>query len=346
MNILVTGGAGNVGRGVVAYLLERGHTVRAIDRHFETPLAGVECVQGDITDFAVLREQVRGMQGIVHLAAYPYPGAAPGPEIFRVNCAGTYNVFEAAAVEGIRRVTCASSINALGFNFGVKSFPIEYFPVDEDHPTCTTDPYSFSKQVTEDIARYYWRRDGISSTCLRMPWVYTMTPEMADMAVMFVGKYKKALAKLLAQPAEVQREKLAGYLAGLEQYRQSRAAEQPYDPSSDMPDEMEDEEQMVFFGYTDFWAIISVVDAAQAFEKSLTADFEGSHPLFVCERENSAGIEADTLLRLFYPQVTARRAALTGPATLLSYAKARALIGYEPEYLILCSTEAGPPVGS
>jgi NAD(P)-dependent dehydrogenase (short-subunit alcohol dehydrogenase family) len=332
MNILVTGAAGSVGRGVVAYLLERGHSVRALDRHFETPLDGVECVVADITNFADLREQARGMQGIIHLAAYAYPGAAPGTEIFRVNCSGTYNMFEAAAAEGIRRVTCASSINALGFNFGVKSFPIEYFPVDEDHPTCTTDPYSFSKQVTEEIARYYWRRDGISSTCLRMPWVYTMTPEMEEMVKGFVAQ--TALANLQTLPAAEQREKLAGYLAELEKYRQSRAAEQPFDRDAHHHEEPEDDGLMVFFGYTDFWAIVSVVDAAQAFEKSLTADFEGSHPLFISERENSAGMDAEDLLRLFYPEVSARRADLPGRASLLSYAKAQRLIGYEPQHLV------------
>ncbi len=51
------------------------------------------------------------MQGIIHLAAYAHPALAAGPDIFRVNTAGTYCVYEAAAREGIRRVTVASSIN-------------------------------------------------------------------------------------------------------------------------------------------------------------------------------------------------------------------------------------------
>ncbi len=54
----------------------------------------------------------------------------------------------------------ASSINALGFNFGIKSFPIQYFPLDEAHPSFTTDAYSFSKQIIEEVAAYYWRQGG------------------------------------------------------------------------------------------------------------------------------------------------------------------------------------------
>ena len=113
MNILVTGGAGNVGKGVVSYLLARGHQVRVIDRKLDAvnldaaanqPQTGVEYAVCDTTDYNAVREQVRGMQGIIHLAAYPYPAAAPGPEIFRVNANSTYNIFEAAAAEGIQRV--------------------------------------------------------------------------------------------------------------------------------------------------------------------------------------------------------------------------------------------------
>jgi nucleoside-diphosphate-sugar epimerase len=44
---------------------------------------------------------------------------------------------------------------------------LDYLPVDEDHPKLTSDAYSFSKQVTEYIGTYFWRRDNISNTCLR-----------------------------------------------------------------------------------------------------------------------------------------------------------------------------------
>ena len=339
MNILVTGGAGNVGKGVVAYLVERGHQVRVIDRKLETGgnqgQAGVEYAACDTTDYNAVREQVRGMQGIIHLAAYPYPGAAPGPEIFRVNANSTYNIFEAAAAEGIQRVTCASSINAFGYNYGIKDFPIQYFPIDEAHPTFTTDPYSFSKGITEAIADYYWRRDGISSTCLRMPWVYSITPEWIEMSKNFGGVFETAWRDFLALPAEEQAARVALYKTELAGYRAKRAFEVPYDPQSQAGEEEQmDPSQAVFWGYTDFWAAISVEDTAQAFEKSLLAEYEGSHALFITERENSAGVDAETLLRIFYPEVGARRQPIHGVSNLVSYDQARSLIGFEPQFIL------------
>lgn len=334
MKILVTGGAGNVGQGVVARLVKSGHDVRVVDWKIHERKAGAEYIECDITNFNALRELVRGMDTIVHLAAFPYPAAAPSAEMFRVNCGGTYNVFEAASVEGIKRVVFASSINALGYNFGVVGFPIEYFPVDEEHRTFTTDPYSFSKETTESIGRYYWRRDGISSTCLRMPFVYTITDQMTRWTRMFVEGGQRFLQAYLNLPPEEQKGQIERMKAGLAEKRAARVWEKPFEGRWDENDVVLDPSMMAFFGYTDFWSIISVEDTAQAFEKSILGEFEGSHPLYLSERENVAGIESETLLSIFYPEVSGRRRPLPGRSSLLSYERARNLIGYEPEYLL------------
>ncbi len=338
MRILVTGGSGKVGHGVVAHLIRHGHEVRVVDRKIDQPLDGAVYTAADTTDYAALREQVRGVEGIVHLAAYPNPMGTPGPEIFRVNCLGTYNVFEAAAEEKIARVVCASSINALGFNFGVKSFPIQYFPVDEGHPTFTTDPYSFSKQTTESIADYYWRRDGISSACIRMPFVYARENEPDFWTQMIQEKYPQALQTLLGMQEDQRIELVNRMKAGMEYGRARRLWEKPpeqFDPGDwEGPDPEENPAMAAFFGYTDFWSVISVEDTAQAFEKALLAEYEGSQAFFISERYNTTGVGSETLLKIFYPEVTERKRPIQGAETLLSYDKARQMIGYEPEYLI------------
>ena len=140
MNILLTGGTGDVGRATVARLVRSGHSVRVIGRRAHDELDrerlgkrffdDIKYVQCDVNDYDALLDQVRGMEGIIHLAAIRQPMAGPSQEIFRVNCLGTYNVFQAAAEAGIRKISCASSINALGFNFGIVPFEIQYFPVD------------------------------------------------------------------------------------------------------------------------------------------------------------------------------------------------------------------------
>ena len=171
MNVLVTGGTGTVGRRCVARLVRAGHSVRVIGLDEGLEIDGAEFRRCDITDYNALREQLKGIDGVVHLAAIPNPAGGTAPAIFHINCTGTFNVYQAAAEEGIKRVVSASSINALGFNFGVKAFQLSYFPIDEKHPQQTTDAYSLSKQMLEETAEYFSRRDGISGVCLRLPAV-------------------------------------------------------------------------------------------------------------------------------------------------------------------------------
>ena len=116
-------------------------------------------------------DQTLEIDGVVQLAALPNPTGGTAPDIFHINCTDTFNVYQAAAEEGIKRAVSASSINALGSNFGVKAFQLSYFPIDEKHPQQTTDAYSLSKQILEETAEYFSRRDGISGVCRRLPAV-------------------------------------------------------------------------------------------------------------------------------------------------------------------------------
>lgn len=343
MKILLTGGTGNVGRAAVARLVQNGHQVRVIGRRPLEALdakwlQGAEYVQCDVNDYDALRQQVRGMEGIIHLAAIPYPGGGPSQEVFRVNCAGTYNVYQAAAEEGIKKIACASSINALGFNYGLVPFPIQYFPIDEEHPTWTTDSYSFSKQITEAIADYFWRREGISSVTLRLPGVYEVQPDQIERWAWFNAFFRQALDELLAQPEEERRARIARAIARFDETRPDRAG---YFPDVDMRARWQALRQdpdlgLLFggFGRSNFWASIDARDSAQALEKGLLADYQGSHAIFVNDSENGVGIESETLLQLFFPEVQARKRPLQGRETLVSIDKARALIGFEPEHHI------------
>jgi nucleoside-diphosphate-sugar epimerase len=347
MKVLVTGGLGLVGKSVVERMRRDGYQLKVVDRQAEAEIEGVEYASCDITDYTALREQVRGCDSIVHLAAIPYPGGGSGPEIFRINCAGTFNVYEAAAAEGIRRVACASSINALGFNFGIKSFPLHYFPIDEEHPTHTTDAYSFSKQVLEDIAAYYWRREGITSVSFRFPWVYTPDSELREMGKTFVRQYHKLLDGVLAKPEPERTDLMRQVVAQFDENRARRMYEKPWeDRREEWEPDWNDPSLLVFFGYTDFWSVVSGEDAAVAFERGLQADIEGSQVFFINEYWNMAGVEAETLAQLFYPDVTLRQRALESKECLVSIDKARRMLGFQPEGNILAWIEAdGAPAG-
>ena len=50
--------------------------------------------------------------------------------------------------------------------------------------------------------------------------------------------------------------------------------------------------------------MIHAENLVQAFQKGLTADYEGAHPLFVTQAQNIAGVDSAALLQLFYPDVS------------------------------------------
>jgi len=329
MKVLVTGGTGEVGRSAVARLVRNGHEVKVIGRREGLTIEGGEYQVCDTTDYASLREQIRGTEGVVHLAAIPYPAGGPGEEIFRINCAGSFNVYQAAAEEGIRRVVSASSINALGFNFGVKPFELSYFPIDEEHPCFTTDAYSFSKQVLEETAAYFWRREGISGACLRLPAVYEVGKGRRRRAGEFRARARETYGEFLALPEEEQKERVRGALAMIDRMRGERGFEIP-----GFWRKMDRSESLLIFGINNFWTSINAEDSAQAIEKGLLAEYEGSHPLFVNDSHNTVGFESESLARVFFPQVGERKRALKGTESLVSIERARALLGFEPEHSV------------
>ncbi len=326
MRILVTGGTGSVGQQTVRDLVELGHDVRVIGRRARQEIAGADYRSCDITDFASLKEHMRDIDAVIHLAAIPHPGMGTSEEIFRINCSGTFNVYQAAAEAGIKRVVTASSINAFGYNFGIKDFEIQYLPIDEEHPTCTTDPYSFSKQVTEEIADYFWRREEISGVCLRLPAVINaVTGRMLWRTG--VRQETQALFRELEEQPDQGLAHLERLRQMLDFVRSSRLNEHGSERSKQISPDM-----MILTGWTNFWTGLDTHDTAQALIKGVFASYEGSHPLFVCDSHNIVGIPSLKLASVFFPQVPRYKTPLAGQETLVSIERAHQLIGFEPAY--------------
>ena len=152
MRVLVTGGTGKVGQALIKRLVRNAWDVRVIglDESFE--MAGVDYRFCDMLNYQDLQEQVQDCQRVIHLAAFASPTSVPGPELYKVNTIGTYNVFEAAAQAGIRQIVQASSINAFGCFWGNTDISPQYLPLDEAHPTFSTDPLFFFQKY----CRIYW----------------------------------------------------------------------------------------------------------------------------------------------------------------------------------------------
>jgi len=332
MNVLVTGGLGVVGRPVVARLLQHGHMVRVLDRLPQCDIAGVNYLSGDITDMETLRLAVRGQQAVIHLAAIPIPSQGSGPQIFHTNGSGTFNVYAAAAEEGIRRVVCASSINFLGYYYGVRESPFQYFPVDEEHPNFTSDAYSFSKDIVEQIAAYYWRRDRITSLCLRLPAVLPPESERFKMYRQFFSGTLQVVSEMGRLP-EPDRLKRYQQLTELWQnVRSQRALQKPFQDWPDLGLDAQHVDMRLMMSRANLWAAIHAEDAAQAFEKAMLAEVEGCHPLFVNHDQNWLGFESELLAQWFFPEVKQRKHLLAGAQSLVSAERAHQLIGFTPEY--------------
>ncbi len=336
MRVLITGGTGSVGHATVERFVQHGWDVRVIGRRAGFEIPGAEYQVCDITNYDAVREQMRGFDTVVHLAAVPNPRVVPGPEVFHINTLGTFNIYEAAAAEGIGKLVQASSINAFGCFWGNTDITPQYLPIDEAHPTYTTDVYSFSKGVIESIGDYYWRRAGISSVALRLPAVWTKV-RMEDPEARQRRAHTRALLDELAALSDDER------LARVEKARQvviarrqEKIMEYPAAAQGWQPGMFGDDPLNYAYNYDrlNFWAYVDEKDSAQSIEKGLTADYEGSHELFINAATNWLDYDANTLARIFFPEIDADKVKLTGNEALVSIAEARRLIGFDPEYTV------------
>ncbi len=115
--ILVTGGAGLLGKEVITQLLAEGKQVRAI--YNKTPLpnfasANVEQQQCNILDVINLEKAMTGIEQVYHCAAIVTFNPRRKAEMFKVNIEGTANIVNAALDAGVKKLVHVSSVAALG----------------------------------------------------------------------------------------------------------------------------------------------------------------------------------------------------------------------------------------
>jgi nucleoside-diphosphate-sugar epimerase len=183
MKILVTGGAGLIGRYVVDRLVSSGHDVVAVVRtaSARSPeglhIATTEVI-GDVSDVELMNAVMPGLESVVHLAAIPAPTGHTARELLTANSITTMTVLEAAATHGVKSVVMASSISILGMAWCEQLMSPLYLPVDEAHPLRPTEGYGLSKECDEASARMATRRWGLPILAMRFP--FTGTSEMID----------------------------------------------------------------------------------------------------------------------------------------------------------------------
>jgi uronate dehydrogenase len=159
--VLLTGAAGGVGTLMRELLPAYGHRLRPLD------VVAVEgepdAVVADLADRDALREAVRGVDAIIHLAGISLESTFE--KILDANITGTYHLYEAAREEGVRRIVFASSNHAVGYTPWPR--PGEgLIPVDTPRRPDTF--YGLSKCFGEDLAQLYWDRHGIETVSVRI----------------------------------------------------------------------------------------------------------------------------------------------------------------------------------
>ena len=152
--VLITGGAGSVGRQLVEMFAEAGRAVRL----FDLPMMdfsglegrdGIEIVRGDITDADGVLAAVDGADAVLHLAALLPPNSERDRDLtFRVNVDGTRNIISALEqTDPETRLVFTSSISTYGDTSGGEP------PVRVGHSQSAIDIYADSKIEGEELIR-------------------------------------------------------------------------------------------------------------------------------------------------------------------------------------------------
>ncbi|MGW6586174.1 NAD-dependent epimerase/dehydratase family protein, partial [Streptomyces globisporus] len=109
--VLLTGAAGGLGTLMRGLLPAYGYDLRLFDL---VPVEGEPgAITADLNDREALREAVRGVDAVIHLAGISLESTFD--KILRANIQGTYHLYEAAREEGVRRIVTASSNHAVGY---------------------------------------------------------------------------------------------------------------------------------------------------------------------------------------------------------------------------------------
>jgi uronate dehydrogenase len=196
--VLVTGSAGAIGVPVCRELARRGHQVRGLDRVPTPELA--DSVVIELEDRAGVRDALRGMDHVVHLAAQPDDAdfsLLAGPNVI-----GLFHVLDAACQERVRRVVLASSIQVIG----------RWWRQEQAEPLSTEaaapmNHYALTKIWAERMGEMYARCYGLSVIVARVAFMVRNPAEarrMQEGALFDMYLSRRDVARFFALAVEAQ----------------------------------------------------------------------------------------------------------------------------------------------
>jgi len=162
MKVLVTGSSGRVGRAIYVRLC-REHEVVGLD---QSPSSTADIV-GSIVDTALLERALRGVDAVVHTAAYhaPHVGIISDAQFEQVNVQATHDLARLAMQAGVRRFVFTST-TAL---YGKAATPgLKAGWVDETLEPQPETIYHRSKLAAEALLEVIAREAAMAITAIRM----------------------------------------------------------------------------------------------------------------------------------------------------------------------------------
>ena len=168
MRILVTGGTGFTGKALVKRLHDAGHEVIALDykegvKTDEIRDWGVTVLIGSVTDADLVREAMKGVNVVHHLAAAFRELDVPNTYYHEVNVGGTRIVLDAAISAGARRFIYCSTCGVHG--------NVKNPPANEDAPIAAADYYQQTKYEAEPLVLDYQQK-GLKTVIVRPAAIY------------------------------------------------------------------------------------------------------------------------------------------------------------------------------
>ncbi|MBM4088747.1 MAG: NAD(P)-dependent oxidoreductase [Planctomycetes bacterium] len=163
--VFVTGASGKLGAPLCEALVKSGYQVRALCHRYAVGVEGVEEVQGDVADAALLEDLVSRCDAVIHLATCKEDREA----LIRVSVQGTFHLLDAAVrTKAPRRVILASGDAVNGIYFNPQPVPIR-----EDMPLAAYPGYyPLSKVLEEAMFQQYFHQAGVPTVCLRISWIH------------------------------------------------------------------------------------------------------------------------------------------------------------------------------
>jgi len=202
LKILVTGGAGFIGKHLVKLLIKKGNEVTIFDNFSNSSKEsilhlieiGAKCIEGDIRNESEIFDATKNKNIIIHLAAkISVEESFKNPsDTFETNVDGTKNVLIACKKNSIKKMIVASSAAIYGES-------VSQIQLNEEAETNPISPYGKSKLIMEKEINEFTSKYKINCVILRFFNIYGIgqSNEYAGVISKFINNLQNNLSLII-----------------------------------------------------------------------------------------------------------------------------------------------------